>query len=76
MNGTDQLEFSERTAREILNKLEAKYGIHNLRAAYKLMCCAEALLEVCERKDTWQSLGEAANRVVDRLKQTQDVTQS
>jgi hypothetical protein len=65
-----QLEFSERTAREILNKLEKEYGLHSLRAAYKLMRCAEALLELCERRDTrdsWQPLGDVVARVVNKL---------
>ena len=66
---SDTLELSERTAREILNQLEEQFGsLHRLRAAYKLLCCAEALLELCEHGDTadkWQSLGDAAARSVE-----------
>jgi hypothetical protein len=64
------LELSERTAREIMDTLAAEYGnLHRLRAAYRLLVTAEAMLELSER-DTWQTLGDAAARVVNKLETT------
>jgi hypothetical protein len=43
--------LSERTAREILNALQVQYGsLHRLRAAHRLMHCAEAMLELCDER--------------------------
>jgi hypothetical protein len=66
-----QLEFSERTAREILDTLQEEFGsLLRLRAAYRLLRCAEELLELCAHNaaaDDWQSLGDAARRVVNKI---------
>jgi hypothetical protein len=60
-------EISEHAARAIMRELEARYGnLHMLRAAYRLLVSAEAMLELSERDDTWQSLGDAAARVVEK----------
>jgi hypothetical protein len=68
-----QMETSERMAREILNTLHRQHGsLHRLRAAYELMRCAEALIEACHCGNAgdwqWQSLGDVATRVVEKIK--------